>query len=61
MMGQTPIDLSADHRQIVLEILREHLPQGAKVWVFGSRATRRARRYSDLDPGDRCWPAVDIG
>jgi type I restriction enzyme S subunit len=25
------------------------LPDGAEVWVFGSRATGRARRYSDLD------------
>ena len=31
------------------EILRAHLPQSAKAWVFGSRATGRARRYSDLD------------
>ena len=42
-------DLSADHRRIVLEILGAHLPATAKVWVFGSRATGRARRYSDLD------------
>jgi predicted nucleotidyltransferase len=25
------------------------MPQGAKTWVFGSRATGRARRYTDLD------------
>jgi predicted nucleotidyltransferase len=49
MMGQTPIDLSADHKQIVLETLGAHLPRGTKAWVFGSRATGRARRYSDLD------------
>jgi predicted nucleotidyltransferase len=43
------IDLPADHRQLVLDILRANLPESAKVWVFGSRATGRARRYSDLD------------
>ena len=43
------IDLSPEHRRIVLDLLAEHLPQGAKTWVFGSRATGRARRYSDLD------------
>jgi predicted nucleotidyltransferase len=43
------IDLPADYRQLVLDILRAHLPQNTKVWVFGSRATGRARPYSDLD------------
>jgi uncharacterized protein len=43
------IDLSAEHRQLVLELLAELLPASAQVWVFGSRATGRARRYSDLD------------
>jgi type I restriction enzyme S subunit len=43
------IDLPADHRRLVLNTLRANLPQSTKAWVFGSRATRRARRYSDLD------------
>lgn len=43
------IDVSPEHRRIVLDLLTEHLPQGHEVWVFGSRATGRARRYSDLD------------
>ena len=43
------IDLPADHRWLVLDILRAHLPSSTKAWVFGSRATGRARRYSDLD------------
>jgi predicted nucleotidyltransferase len=47
--GPVHIDLSADHRRLVLDILRANLPGGAKAWVFGSRATGRARRYSDLD------------
>jgi predicted nucleotidyltransferase len=49
------IDVPTDHRQLVLDILRAHLPQSTKAWVFGSRATGRARRYSDLDP------AIDSG
>jgi predicted nucleotidyltransferase len=49
MTKALPIDLAADHKQLVLKILREHLPPSAKTWVFGSRATGRARRYSDLD------------
>ncbi len=43
------IDLPADHRRLVREILRANLPGRAETWVFGSRATGRARRYSDLD------------
>jgi len=49
------IDLKPEHRAIVLAILREHLPQDAKVWVFGSRATGKAHRGSDLDL------AIDLG
>ncbi len=43
------LELLPDHRRIVLEILDAHLPRHARVCVFGSRATGRARRYSDLD------------
>ena len=43
------IALPAEHRPLVLNILRANLPQSTKIWVFGSRATGRARRYSDLD------------
>jgi predicted nucleotidyltransferase len=42
-------DLPEDHRRLVLNILAAHLPSGTSAWVFGSRATGRARRYSDLD------------
>jgi predicted nucleotidyltransferase len=44
-----PVDLPADHRRLVLDIRGANLPHGAKTWVFGSRASGRARRYSDLD------------
>jgi len=49
------IVLEPKHRAIVLAILRAHLPEDAKVWVFGSRATGKAYRGSDLDL------AIDIG
>lgn len=49
MTGAADLDLSPEHRRLVLAILAAHLPSDAKVWVFGSRATGRARRYSDLD------------
>ncbi|MDE2921783.1 MAG: restriction endonuclease subunit S [Acidobacteriota bacterium] len=44
-----PIDIRADHLHIVRDVLREHLPAGVKVWVFGSRATWKTKDSSDLD------------
>lgn len=44
-----PLDLAPEHRRIVLDIIAEQLPPETQVWVFGSRATGRVRRYSDLD------------
>jgi predicted nucleotidyltransferase len=49
MTDPAHIDWPADHRWLVLNILRAHLPPSTKAWVFGSRATGRAGRYSDLD------------
>jgi predicted nucleotidyltransferase len=43
------IDLPEADRTILLSLLRTHLPEGMRVWVFGSRANGTARRYSDLD------------
>ena len=42
------IDIDADHLRIVLEILHRLAPQ-YPVWAFGSRATGKAKPYSDLD------------
>lgn len=42
------IDLPEAHKQMVLQIIRRRLPN-ATIWVYGSRAKGRARRYSDLD------------
>jgi len=49
------IDLKPEHLAIVQSILRGHLPPHARVWVFGSRATGKAHRGSDLDL------AIDVG
>jgi type I restriction enzyme S subunit len=43
-----PIDIQPDHWVIVRDILRRHVPN-YEVWAFGSRATGKAREFSDLD------------
>ena len=43
------IALSAEEHRIVLAILGAILPSAASVWAYGSRATGRAGRFSDLD------------
>ena len=43
------IDLAPEDLAILQTVLQSHLPAGARTWVFGSRATGMARRYSDLD------------
>ena len=45
----TSLDLPVEQHRLVWQILRANLPAAVKMWVFGSRATSRARRYSDLD------------
>ncbi|WP_428541346.1 nucleotidyltransferase family protein [Rhodopila sp.] len=47
-MTQT-IDLTPHDLAILQPILAALLPAGTAVFVFGSRATGTARRYSDLD------------
>jgi len=47
-MPEPPIDLRPDHLQIVRGILKKQVPE-REVWAFGSRATWRAKPYSDLD------------
>jgi predicted nucleotidyltransferase len=43
------IDLQPADMAILQPILRDHLSPTTIVWVFGSRVTGCARRYSDLD------------
>lgn len=42
------IDISPEELEIVLDILRKHVPD-KEVWAFGSRAKGTSWRYSDLD------------
>ena len=48
MAEQPPIDVRADHWEIVRHILKQHVPQ-YEVWAFGSRAKWTAKQHSDLD------------
>ena len=48
-MADFVIDVKPEHWRIVESILRAHLPSGTKVWIFGSRAKNKARKFSDLD------------
>ena len=43
------LDLPAAHAALLDAVLRAHLPEGARAYVFGSRAHGGARQYSDLD------------
>lgn len=43
------IQVDPRHLALIKKILREHLPQNAKIWVFGSRASGNAKKFSDLD------------
>ena len=43
MSGAARLDIAEAHIRIVRDILRAHLPEGALVWVFGSRAPRRGQ------------------
>ena len=43
------MDIEPHHLAIVLDILKQHLPQNTLVWVFGSRVGKTKKKYSDLD------------
>ena len=43
------LTLAPKHLRLIQDILAEHLSPGTGVWVFGSRATDPAWRYTDLD------------
>ena len=47
-MAQVP-EIRPDHLRMVQDILRRHLPDAVRVWVFGSRARGDTRTWSDLD------------
>jgi type I restriction enzyme S subunit len=43
------LDMRPEHTAILRRVLCQHMPSGARAFVFGSRAHGAARRYSDLD------------
>lgn len=43
------LDLEIKHLEIIKTILANNLPKTSKVLVFGSRAGRNAKKFSDLD------------
>ena len=47
-MSGPPIAVTPEEWGILRDILRRHLPN-REVWAFGSRASRRAKPFSDLD------------
>jgi predicted nucleotidyltransferase len=49
MSSVRTIEMADDHLRLVRGILAMHLPPNSTTWVFGSRATGRARPFSDLD------------
>ena len=52
--GDIPPGLTAKQWATVRGILRSRLPDGARVWMFGSRAKGTAGRGSDLDLAVDC-------
>lgn len=48
-MAVRGLQVSPEEEAIVRAILQSHLPPGARAWVFGSRAGRQCKPWSDLD------------
>ena len=61
MSAAGALDVPVDALAIVRAILRAHLPAGARVWAFGSRACGRAKPYSDLDLAIDAGRALTLG
>ena len=57
----SPVDISPNHLDVVLGILRKHLPANVRVWVFGSRADWTTKDSSDLDLALESDSALDYG
>ena len=57
----SPVDIRADHLEIVQDILRSQLPAGFKAWVFGSRANWTTKDSSDLDLAVEGAASLDHG
>ncbi len=42
------IDVEKDQMEILRKIINRHVP-GKEIWAYGSRVTRKAEAFSDLD------------
>ncbi len=42
------IDVEKDQMEILRKIINRHVP-GKEIWAYGSRLTRKAEAFSDLD------------
>ncbi len=47
-MGLETIDITSRQREIILTLLKHHLPD-TDAWVYGSRVKKTSRSQSDLD------------
>ena len=54
------VDILPSHAEIVRDTLRRTAPSGSQVLVFGSRATGKARRISDLDLAIDCGRYITL-
>lgn len=45
------MDITPLHAKIVKKILATHFPHQTKIYIFGSRATKAKKKFSDLDLG----------
>lgn len=43
------MDITPEQERIVQQILKKNLFPGTRVWVFGSRASKAKKEFSDLD------------
>ncbi len=48
-MQNNTIDIAPEQLALVKEILQKYVPSDVKIWIFGSRVTGNAKKYSDLD------------
>jgi type I restriction enzyme S subunit len=51
MLITKPLNIRADHAEIIHRILKDNLEEGTYVFAFGSRANWTAKQSSDLDLG----------
>lgn len=49
MKSSHSLNIQSQHLLIVRSILKHYLPSDAQIWVYGSRAKKNARQFSDLD------------